>query len=63
MIEYVLILFINSSIEGASVGLTNIPHFQTNEECQNAGKAASALTKQTLKAAKFVCVPQTVSKS
>ena len=63
MITWALILFahVGPFGDGNSNALTSLPGFGTQQECQQAGVAAAALSEGSTKVIKFVCVKQTRS--
>jgi hypothetical protein len=59
--EWILILMIHAGImsEHDSMGITNIPGFKTEQECNTAGQKSIVLGKGTTKDVKFTCVQRT----
>jgi len=60
MITWVLILFahVGPMGSGNSNALTSVPGFVSQQQCQEAGKAASGLATGTTKEILFTCVQQ-----
>lgn len=58
MIEWVLVLYAatNMMSNTDSVALTNIPGFTSPKECETAGRQAAAMSDNTYKTIKFVCI-------
>lgn len=56
--EWILILFFYAGpmSKSDSVALQSVHGFQSAQTCQLAGQQASAMTENTAKASKFVCV-------
>lgn len=61
MTNWILILYAatNAMSSTDSVALTNIPYFETQQECQKAGNLAQDMANGTYKTIKFVCVKAT----
>lgn len=56
--SWVLVLFVHAGILSGkdSMAITNVPGFNSEASCLAAGKAATALTKNTTKDTVFVCL-------
>lgn len=58
--SWVLVLFVHAGMlsDKDSMALTNVSGFKTEASCQAAGKVSEALTKNTTKNTRFVCLKQ-----
>lgn len=58
--SWILVLFVHAGVlsDKDSMALTNVPGFKSEATCQAAGKSAEALTKNTTKNTRFVCLRQ-----
>jgi hypothetical protein len=58
--SWILVMYIYAGVlaKGDSVTLQTVPGFKTQQECQQAGNAASSLVNGSAKEYRFVCVAQ-----
>lgn len=56
--EWILILFVHGGVlsNKDSMGITNVPGFAVQAECEAAGRVSEKLTTGTTKSMRFVCV-------
>lgn len=61
MVKFVLIILIHTGVlsKNDSLSVGSVSGFSTQQECEQAGQAASALILGTVKQLRFVCVAQT----
>lgn len=58
--SWILVIFVHAGLmsDKDSMAITTVPGFKTEAACQAAGKASEALTKNTTKNTRFVCLKQ-----